>query len=322
MLRACGCFEAIVKRFPDSADAHFNLANTENEIGRGDDAVKNYRKAIELDPDHSAARENLGRAYTDIRDVYEAKCVWDAWLEHDPDNEFARHMLAAVVAEESGQADLPDRCSDECVRHQFNEGFAACFDEQLARLDYQTPALIQAAVDSIDPSLANVDILDAGCGTGLCGPSLRPLARSLVGVDLAPAMLDEARGREMYDEIVEEEITSFLQQRPAAFDLVVCSDTLCYFGDLTEFMRACKVSLRKNGHIVFSVEKNSNEDEESEASPLGYRLQVHGRYCHTEAYLRSVMQENGFEIKQQTCAIQRNENGRPVEGYIVTAVRQ
>ena len=39
------------------------------------------------------------------------------------------------------------------------------------------------------------DVLDAGCGTGLCGPGLRGRAGRLVGVDLSPEMLKRAAGR-------------------------------------------------------------------------------------------------------------------------------
>ena len=41
----------------------------------------------------------------------------------------------------------------------------------------------------------SLDVLDAGCGTGLCGPLVAPYARRLVGVDLSEAMLARpARG--------------------------------------------------------------------------------------------------------------------------------
>ena len=39
-----------------------------------------------------------------------------------------------------------------------------------------------------------LDVLDLGCGTGLCGPLLRPYARALAGVDLSPQMLERMRG--------------------------------------------------------------------------------------------------------------------------------
>ena len=38
-------------------------------------------------------------------------------------------------------------------------------------------------------------MLDAGCGTVLCGPLVAPFARRLVGVDLSARMLDQAKAR-------------------------------------------------------------------------------------------------------------------------------
>ncbi|NIR58985.1 MAG: methyltransferase domain-containing protein, partial [Gammaproteobacteria bacterium] len=45
------------------------------------------------------------------------------------------------------------------------------------------------------------DILDAGCGTGLCGPLLAPHARTLVGVDLSGGMIAKAEELAVYDEL-------------------------------------------------------------------------------------------------------------------------
>ena len=53
-------------------------------------------------------------------------------------------------------------------------------------------------------------MLDAGCGTGLCGPLIAPYARRLVGVDLSERMLAQARARDVYDELVKGELTAYL----------------------------------------------------------------------------------------------------------------
>lgn len=318
MLQASACFAEIAKRFPDSGDAHFNLANTLFEIGKGDEAIKHYRTAIELNPNFTAARENLGRAFVDIGEMVEARIVWQSWLDHQPDNEFAKHMLAAAMADASDATDIPTRCSDDCVRQQFNEDFATSFDDQLARLDYRTPELIQSAIDAITPAIADADVLDAGCGTGLCAGGLRPLSRTLVGVDLAPAMLDQARKRDVYDRIVEAELTKYLRDHVDAFDLLVSSDTLCYFGDLTDVLSAAAGSIRENGHLVFSVEDGTIETP----CEAGYRLKLHGRYCHREPYIRAVLDQSGFDVLDIVSATQRCEMGKPVKGLIVAAVRR
>ena len=311
MLEASDCFRELVKRFPDSSDSHFNLANTLSEIGRDGEAVTHYRRAVEIDPDHTAALENLGRAYTDTEQIEEAKEVWRSWLEREPNCEFARHMLAAATGDET-----PSRCNDDYIRQEFNEDFAKTFDKQLSRLDYKSPELIGEALQSFDPPPQELDILDAGCGTGLCGSIVRPMAKRLVGVDLAPAMLDEARKLNHYDDLIESELTQFLDQNPDSYDLIVSSDTLCYFGELDEVLAAARRSLRDSGTLVFTLEKEANEDAEQP-----FRLQPHGRYCHTEEYAREALSEAGLTAVAVETAIQRNEGGRPVEGLVITATR-
>ena len=46
-------------------------------------------------------------------------------------------------------------------------------------------SLVAGAIkdSGLEPA-GSLDVLDAGCGTGLCGPLVKPYARSLVGVAL------------------------------------------------------------------------------------------------------------------------------------------
>ena len=54
----------------------------------------------------------------------------------------------------------------------------------------------------LEPS-KRLDVLDAGCGTGLCGPLVAPYARRLAGVDLSEGMLAHAKEKNVYDELIE-----------------------------------------------------------------------------------------------------------------------
>src|SRR6185437_7082849 len=108
-------------------------------------------------------------------------------------------------------------------------------DESLADLDYQAPRLIAEAFARAWPvARAELDVLDAGCGTGLCGAFLREYSRMLVGVDLSAGMLERAARRALYDQLCNEELTRFLREHPSSYDAIVSADTLCYFGALTE----------------------------------------------------------------------------------------
>jgi tetratricopeptide (TPR) repeat protein len=53
-------YERIAGDAPEAAMPHYNLGNVMREAGRIDDASREYRTALRLDPDHPAARCNLG----------------------------------------------------------------------------------------------------------------------------------------------------------------------------------------------------------------------------------------------------------------------
>ncbi|TWU42448.1 tetratricopeptide repeat protein [Novipirellula artificiosorum] len=314
---ALECFERLVKLFPESADANFNLANTLNEAGRIDEAATHYRQAVELDPEHSAARENLGRAFLDAERFDEARQVWTNWLSHDPTNATARHMLASLSDDTP-----PSRCDDQCIRETFDEKFATNFDQQLTRLEYCSPELIADTLQQFDPPIADAEILDAGCGTGLCAPRVRSLARNLIGVDLSGPMLAEARERGLYDQLKENEITQYMSSQTSCFDVVISADTLCYFGDLQEVLGAVSHCLKPNGVVVFTVESL----ESTMPMPLDvgnrYRLRPHGRYAHSESYLRQVVPDAGLSLTKIRDVVPRKERGRPVQGWLVTAQKK
>jgi predicted TPR repeat methyltransferase len=308
---AIAALSELVVLFPANADSHYNLANLLQDTGNFDESVEHYQRSLELDPDHSAARENLGRAFTDEGLDDEAKRVWQAWLEREPNNAVAKHMVAATCDQSTAE-----RCESNYVRETFNQDFAKNFESQLARLGYQAPQLLSAALNSVAKDLTEVDVLDAGCGTGLCGPLVRGMAKRLIGIDLSGDMLAEARKRGDYDELIECEITRYLSEQSQSFDIIICADTLCYFGNLLAVLAAAGESLRSGGWLVFTVEDRGEPNER------GFQLMQHGRFCHTEKYVQQTLLEAGFSIKAITHATLRKERGKSVEGLVVTASRE
>ena len=93
------------------------------------------------------------------------------------------------------------------------------------------------------------------------------------------------------------------------------ADTLVYFGDLREILGAAARALRPRGHLVFTVE---SADVDGAAPAGGYRLNSHGRYSHTAAYLRRQIAATGMALSSIDSATLRHEGGRPVAGYVVS----
>ncbi|MEJ8849315.1 tetratricopeptide repeat protein [Variovorax rhizosphaerae] len=296
---------------PKYIDAHTNLGVLLQNLLRSQEALDALSKALELKPRYGRTRQALGMAYYMLGRFDDAAQVYRDWLQEEPDNEEARHHLAAC----SGLA-VPERATDAYVEHVF-DGFADTFDAKLAKLSYRAPQLIAQALPSLlgEPN-GTLDVLDAGCGTGLCGPLIAAYARRMVGVDLSARMLARAEPRQVYDALHKAELTAFIEGEDAeSLDLIVSADTLCYFGDLGAVTRAAARALRSGGWLVFTVE--SIPDDGAEAPD--FRLNPHGRYAHRAGYLHEVLGAAGLTATDVQPAHLRLEADKPVEGFVVSA---
>jgi predicted TPR repeat methyltransferase len=289
---------------PDHVSAHHNLANALHKLGRREEAIGHYRAAIALDPRHPDARKLLGQALYYDGKVKEAIEVLESWAKLEPDNPEARHMLAAC----SGK-NVPSRAADGYVTKAF-DALADSFDEHLRELQYRAPEFVQAALETqITEADGSLTVLDAGCGTGLCAGFLQPYAKQLIGVDLSEGMLTHARKLAVYDELLQEELTAYLQRNMDAFDVVVSADTLCYFGDLRAVVGAASGAMRAGGTLVFTVEKTASAE-------AGFVLHPHGRYSHSSEYVGRVLQDAGFEVVSVEDVDLRMERNEPVKGLV------
>jgi predicted TPR repeat methyltransferase len=186
---AVPCYERAIALRPEMADAHLNLGKALEALDRMSEALTAYRQAVFLRPFHFDSYRRLGSALYAWGRLDEAADVYRKWLSLEPDNPLARHLLSACTGQE-----VPARASDACVRNIF-EGFADSFDQILEGLHYRAPSLVaQAAADVMGSPEPRLDILDAGCGTGLCGEHFKPFARRLVGG--GPVARDAQTGRD------------------------------------------------------------------------------------------------------------------------------
>lgn len=307
---AAVAYEKAIEFAPEHADAYNNYGNLLSMQGRVKEAVNCYCKAITIAPRHPQSRTLLGLAYYTLGQVDEAAKVYRAWLGDEPDNPVALHMLAACSGE-----NVPARASDAYVETTF-DNFAESFDAKLLRLDYRAPQLVADAVVRAMGGGQSLHTLDAGCGTGLCGPLIKPYSARLTGIDLSGGMLDRARTRGVYDELVKEELTAYLAAHPATFDLIVSADTLVYFGPLEAVLRAARDALHPGGIQGFTLEAMSEHD-----SAAGYRINPHGRYSHRRDYLDRVLVDIGYGQVSMEEAVLRKEGGAPVAGIVVTCMK-
>ncbi|MGH9350085.1 MAG: tetratricopeptide repeat protein [Vicinamibacterales bacterium] len=294
---------------PAHTDAYTNLGNLLAGQKRLRDAVECFCKVITLDPKHAEGRRLLALAHTVLGEVDKAVEIYEQWIAAEPDNPIPRHMLAAV-----SERDVPARASDAFIERTF-DSFASTFESRLAALSYRAPTLVaDALAESGLAASGSLDVLDAGCGTGLCGRLVAPYARRLAGVDLSANMLAKARETGQYHELVRSELTAYLRGSHGTFDVIVSADTLVYFGALDEVLGAAAEALRPGGVLIFTVE------ELAAGEPAAYRIQPHGRFAHAAEYVERLLYTAGLRPVIGRAHL-RVESGLPVAGLVVRATK-
>jgi predicted TPR repeat methyltransferase len=277
---------------PDHAEAFNSRGAALADLGHYDEAVASYNQAIALRPDYADAFNNRGNALQALKRLDEALASYSQAVLVAPNNVISRHMLAACISDPHCE-----RAPEAYVR-KFFDHYAPHFDESLARLQYRAPQLIaERLTRSVTPS-GTLEVLDAGCGTGLCGPLLKPFAARLVGVDLSVGMLAEAAKRELYDELVEAELGAYLTAHPSSFDIIVCCDTLVYLGRLEDTVAAAATALKPDGLLLFTLEHLAGGGDNRH-----YRLAPTGRFSHSADYVRATLANAGLVDVRSTPAI-------------------
>lgn len=349
---AAAAFVAALERDARHADAWNNLGAVLLAAGQAQDAVAALRNALELRPALRAAHQHLGDAYQQLGDSHaaalsycaeyvlrpkeetqrdmlgiaysqlglheEAAQVYTAWLADEPGHPIAAHLLAAS----RGKA-VDDRVPADFLQRYF-DGYAETFEHKLvAGLEYSVPPLVHRLLVEKATPAASLRILDAGCGTGLCGPQLKPFARQLSGVDLSEKSLAVARSKGVYDSLHRQDIVDYLGTGapPAHWDLLVAADVLIYFGDLVPFVAAAHGALAPGGRLLASFEVwDAPCDARAPSLPAsGYLLQSSGRYSHRESYLLDTLRAGDFTVEERLPIHIRKELGRPVQGLLLLA---
>lgn len=246
----------------------------------------------------------------------------------NPSHRTAREMLAHVTADmQSTRAS-----SKQYITDLFDE-YAPRFEESLVgELGYAAPIDVRRAVEGVLRG-RGVDevgrLLDAGCGTGLAGMEFRSLARHMVGIDLSENMLRRAEARSIYDELLVGDLeTATIASADAAelpFDVIIFTDVLIYFGDLSRVLEVAwdRLCPYKGGLVAFTLELPSEED----LRVLGegswrWKLGASGRYSHNPAYVQEAAAAAGYSVvHHSTLEKLRMESGRPVEGSLFVLER-
>lgn len=331
-------FAASLALWPGRASTLTNLGAVRLQLGRAEEAAALLAEALQQEPQnvealrhHAAALAELGQAESALTVIEralrlqplpaawtlrgsilrtlgrtdEAAQSYRAAAEAGGDTQLNRFFLAAVTGQ-----DAPPAAPAEYVQALF-DGYAQEFEGHLVDvLKYRAPQIL---VQGLPEAARFESALDLGCGTGLCGPLLRPLARRLDGVDLSARMVERARATGAYDEVVQGDATEFLRGTSRRYDLVLAADVFVYIGALGEVFAAAARVIPAGGHFCFCVELAPGDAD--------LVLRPTMRYAHGAASIRKLARECGFEIAAMAEYPVREDQAVPIGGLFAWLVR-
>ena len=151
------------------------------------------------------------------------------------------------------------------------------------------------------------------CRVPTRGPPPRPELRSLLWRQLATlgyhasdgllfgGMLEKARARGVYDQLITADILQALPSMDRSFSVVTCSVALYHWADLTPFFDKVTNVLLPDGHLIFSVDPVNDELDIGQTAP--------GEYAHSRAYIRRVTADAGLREISITIDVHRSYPG-------------
>lgn len=289
-------YQALHARFPEQMEYLYNLAVAEMALGLFEQAKTHFLSVLSRQPAHFAVLYNMGVLHYKLKQSKSAIHFLSEALALKPDDPNSQHLLAVLTGRQSSGT-----AARGYAAHLF-DSYALYYEQHVCEaLQYRIPMYIAGICSqlALGPALRTLDL---GCGTGLCAESLRDISKALVGVDISSKMLKQARNKSIYDQLIEQDALTFLQQSNP-FDLMIAADLFPYVADLTPWFKAVKKSLMPGGHFIFSVEI-------SEAAP--YQLQPTARYAHHPEHVLSLCEQSGFQVVFNELKVARQQEGQDV----------
>lgn len=296
-------YQKALALYPDDTQTLFNLGVIHMQQGHVESAIQYYQQAIKLRPDFFEAHNNLGVAFL-------AKNLRGYALHHfrealrlQPKNESVSYTVQMLAQDQNLLA-----APSGYIQNLF-DSYADHYEPHLLQsLSYKIPELMLQAMNTISRATPkSLDILDLGCGTGLCGLAFETYAKTLTGIDISSKMLAHAAQKNIYSELVASDLLAGLQDKTQAYDLILAGDVLVYTGDLNPLFTAIRHALRNKGLFIFNTEISDKP---------GFELTTTGRFTHHKNYLEQLAKQHGLNIAYYQKAITRHQNNDPVYGHL------
>ena len=279
---------------------HLALSHCELRQSRWREGLQALDDALAIDPREPEVWSQRGHLMRETGQLREAARCYEQALAHGAEPALHRHYLASV--QDLRDPPPPPPVYAAALFDQYAGEFQ---DHLLAQLRYVAPETLLKPV--IDAGQRLGLVLDLGCGSGLCGRLLAPLADAIEGVDASAAMLEAARASGAYRALAHGDLLAWLQADTAPADLIVAADVFIYVGPLDAVFAAAAARLAPGGRFAFSVEQ----------ADTGRELQLRPslRYAHSVELIQRLAAAHGLSVQAIEAGPIREEQGRAVMGW-------
>jgi predicted TPR repeat methyltransferase len=287
-----------------AADRRYQWGLGAAESGDFEGARDLFTQALELVPAWAPGWFALAQVLETLGRQAEAVAAYSKTLALDSGDALGAGLRLAAL----GARATPATASRAYVQALFDQ-YAAKFDRHLVEnLAYRGPQILVDAVERAAPAQIFTHMLDLGCGAGLAGAAFRQKARIRTGIDLSPAMIEQARAKNIYDRLAAADLVEFLAGEPAgSADLAIAADVFVYIGDLDPVMSAVARVLGAGGLLGFTAQSFEGES---------FRIGDDMRYVHGRGALNACAMRNGFAVAEITAASTRKDRGVDVPGWV------
>lgn len=310
--------DALLALEPANEAALWLRADALNRLDRHAEALAAYDRLLVLNPTLDRAATQRGGLLKNLGRVAEATAAFQQALALGGDPELNQYFLASLANHEAGPtiACPPATAPRSYVEALFDD-YADQFDAHLVGLlGYRAPdVLIEELLKSRPAGRQRFQsALDLGCGTGLCGPLVKPNVDRLIGVDLSAAMLDKAQALAVYDTLAHSDLSDHLAQTTQRHDLIVSADVFIYVGALEAVFEGAARVMDVGGVFCFTVEKAHDA--------VDWQLTKDMRYAHSASYLRRLAAQHGFKVLRLMEHPIRHDQGRAIDGLFVYLLKR
>jgi predicted TPR repeat methyltransferase len=263
-----------------TVEIHLRLADILCAEGRFDEGEATLLAGLSRAPQVGRLWRALGHARKSIGRTADAVAAFTTALDVDPGDGESRHMIDSLKGVNSPRAPV------DYVRGLF-DSYADRFEDHLVnKVNYSAPARLRELYGRVADGQPLGAVADLGCGTGLTADAFADVSGRLIGIDLAPRMLQLAAARGVYAELHQGEVADVLCTM-RELSAVIATDLFIYIGDLDQIFGATTGALLPDGWFLFSVEAIEGD---------GWQLLPTGRYAQSRRYIERLAANNGFVV--------------------------